>query len=130
MLKKYAQALGIWCLIVPLAILNGGLREYVLVGLGKAALPLSGVILSACILAVALWLIPKIKNCTRQDYLAFGAIWFLLTNFFDLRMILAEGGGLSDLLALYDVTAGNLWLLVVIVTALAPYLAAKWRHKI
>ena len=130
MVKKYAQALGIWCLIIPLAILNGGLREMVLVKLGRAALPLSGVLLSACILAVALWLIPKIKGCTRGDYLAFGALWFVLTNGFDLRMNLAEGGGLSELLALYDVTTGNLWLLVVIVTALAPYLAAKWRHKI
>lgn len=130
MLKKYAQAMGIWCLIIPLAILNGGLREMVLVKLGSAALPLSGVILSACILAIALWLIPKIKHCTRGDYLAFGALWFVLTNGFDLRMILAEGGGLRELLALYDVTSGNLWLLVVIVTALAPYLAAKWRHKI
>ncbi len=130
MVKKYAQALGIWCLIIPLAILNGGLREMVLVKLGRAALPLSGVLLSACILAVALWLIPKIKDCTRGDYLAFGVLWFVLTNGFDLRMILAEGGGLSELLALYDVTTGNLWLLVVIVTALAPYLAAKWRRKI
>lgn len=78
----------------------------------------------------SLWLIPKIKDCTRGDYLAFGVLWFVLTNGFDLRMILAEGGGLSELLALYDVTTGNLWLLVVIVTALAPYLAAKWRRKI
>lgn len=129
MLKKYAQALGIWCLIIPLAIVNGGLREVVLVKLGRAALPLSGVLLSACILAVAWWLIPKIKNCTRGDYLAFGAIWFVLTNCFDLRLILAEGGGWRELLALYDVTTGNLWLLVVVVTALAPYLAAKWRGR-
>lgn len=39
MVKKYAQALGIWCLIIPLAILNGGLLEMVLVKLGRRLCP-------------------------------------------------------------------------------------------
>ena len=54
LIKKYAQAVLIWILIIPLAILNGGLRENVLNKLGDIALPLSGIILSLCILLVAL----------------------------------------------------------------------------
>lgn len=62
MVKKYMQAIGIWFLIIPLAILNGGFRESVLVKLGDIALPLSGIILSACIFIVAYVFIPKIKT--------------------------------------------------------------------
>ena len=42
-MKKYLQAVAIWFLIIPIAILNGVLREKVLIKLGIAALPLSGI---------------------------------------------------------------------------------------
>ena len=45
-MKKYTIAFLIWVMIIPIAILNGGFREYVLVKLGMLALPLSGIILS------------------------------------------------------------------------------------
>ena len=48
-MKKYVFAFLIWVMIIPIAILNGGFREYVLVKLGGLALPLSGIILSICI---------------------------------------------------------------------------------
>lgn len=64
-MKKYVYAFLIWVMIIPIAILNGGLREYVLVKLGNLALPLSGIILSLCIFVVA-YLLPKIKNCTKE----------------------------------------------------------------
>lgn len=35
MVKKYGTAILIWMLLIPIAILNGGLREYVLVSLNK-----------------------------------------------------------------------------------------------
>ena len=47
-------------MIIPIAILNWGFREYVLVNLGVLALPLSGIILSVCIFIVAYLLVPII----------------------------------------------------------------------
>lgn len=41
-MKRYLQAADIWCLIVPLSILNGELREKVLTHLGDIALPVGG----------------------------------------------------------------------------------------
>ena len=73
-MKKYVYAFLIWVMIIPIAILNGGLREYVLVKLGNLALPLSGIILSLCIFVVAYLLVPKIKNCTKKDYIIFGVM--------------------------------------------------------
>ena len=62
-MKKYIQAVLIWILIIPIAILNGVLRESVFNKLGSIALPLSGIILSICIFVMAFLLIPTIKNC-------------------------------------------------------------------
>ena len=129
-LKKYVQIIGIWFLIIPLAIINGGLRENILIKLGSIALPLSGIILSICIFIVAYLLIPKIKNCTRRDYIIFGIIWFILTNLFDLLMYISEGGGIEELLNSYNFLKGNLWILVVITTFISPIMVSKIRKKV
>lgn len=47
------MAILIWIMIIPIAILKGGFREYVLVKIGIFAPPLSGIILSVCIFEVA-----------------------------------------------------------------------------
>ncbi|MBP7097691.1 MAG: hypothetical protein KBA74_03280 [Prevotella sp.] len=118
---KYFKAFLVWLIIVPIAILNGGLREYVLSGLGAIAMPLSGIILSICIFIIAYLSIPKIKNCNKLDYIIFGIIWFILTNLFDYIMIIKSGKGISQLISQYDFTNGNLWTLVVISTLVAPW---------
>ncbi|MEE0265458.1 MAG: hypothetical protein UD936_07515 [Acutalibacteraceae bacterium] len=128
-MKKYLSAIIVWILIIPLAIINGGLRENVLNNLGEIALPLSGIILSICIFGVAFLLIPRIKNCKKRDYFIIGAIWFILTNLFDLSMILSEGGSFTDLLKSYNFLTGNLWVVVVLTTLLAPVIVAKIKKK-
>ena len=90
-MKKYVFAFLIWVMIIPIAILNGGFREYVLVNLGVLARPLSGIILSVCIFIVAYLLVPKIKNCVKRDYIIFGIMWFILTNLFDLSSYIKAG---------------------------------------
>lgn len=122
-MKKYLQAVAIWFLIIPIAILNGGLRENVLIKLGTAALPLSGIILSICIFVVAFLFIPKIKDCKKTDYIFIGIIWCCLTNLFDLSMFVMDGGGILDLIKQYYFWTGNLWIMVVLSTLSAPILA-------
>lgn len=117
---KYFKAFVAWLIILPIAMLNGGFREYVLSGLGIIAMPLSGIILSVCIFIIAYLLIPKIKNCNKLDYVIFGVMWFILTNLFDYIMIIKSGKGISQLINQYDFTNGNLWTLVVISTLTAP----------
>lgn len=127
---KYIYATLVWLSIVSIAILNGGLRENVLDKyLGCMSNPLSGVILSLCILLVAMWLVPKIKGCKGRDYLFFGVMWVVLTNLFDLTMILKGGGSVSDLVSMYDITTGNLWFVVVLTTFVAPILAGRKKEK-
>lgn len=128
-MSKYLKAILIWITIIPIAILNGGFREYVLVKLGALAHPLSGIILSACIFVVAFFLVPKIKNCRKKDYYIFGCIWFVLTNFFDLIMYVKDGGGFSDLIHAYNFFTGNTWILVVLTTLFAPAVVMKMRNN-
>lgn len=87
-MKKYIMAILIWIMIIPIAILNGGFREYVLV--------------------------PKIKNCVKRDYIILGVIWFILTNLFDLVAYIKDGGGFIDLVQSYNILTGNTWFLVVL----------------
>lgn len=130
MMKRYLQAVAIWIVIIPIAILNGGLRENVLIKLGAIALPLSGILLSLCVFGVAYFLIPKIHSCDKKDYIAFGVIWFVLTNFFDLSIILINDGNFSDLLEAYNFLNGNLWIIVVLTTLLSPITVAKIKNLI
>ncbi len=126
-MKKYIMAILIWIMIIPIAILNGGFREYILVKLGGLALPLSGIILSVCIFIVAYFLVPQIKNCVKRDYIIFGVIWFILTNLFDLVAYIKEGGGFADLLQSYNILSGNTWLIVVLTALLAPIVVMRIR---
>lgn len=124
-MKKYLKAIGIWFLIIPIAILNGALRESVLNKLGNISLPLSGIILSICIFLIAYLLIPKIKNCKRKDYIIFGIIWFILTNLFDLLMYISEGENFLALINSYNFMSGNLWILVCITSLISPIVVYK-----
>ena len=128
-MKKYAIAFLLWVMIIPIAILNGGFREYVLVNLGMLALPLSGIILSVCIFIVAYLLVPKIKNCAKRDYILFGVMWFVLTNLFDLSAYIKSGEGFGGLLESYNIFTGNTWLIVVLSALLSPMLVMKIKEK-
>lgn len=128
--KKYLQAIGIWILIIPLAILNGILEKMCWQYLVPWPDLLRGILLSFLIFAVTYYLIPKIKDCGQKDYIIFGVIWFLLTNIFDLGMFLKNGGWESDLLVPYHFLDGNLWILVPLTTLISPIVVAWMRHLI
>lgn len=128
-MKKYTYAFLIWVIIIPIAILNGGFREYVLVNLGGLARPLSGIILSVCIFIVAYLLVPKMKNCVKRDYIFFGVMWFILTNLFDLSAYIKEGEGFAGLLQSYNIFTGNTWLLVVLTALFAPTIVIKIKEN-
>lgn len=118
----------VWLCFIPVAILNGGLREHVLLHtLGERwALPASGIILSTCIFLITWWLLPRVaRSSTWQDGWRTGTVWALATIAFELAGGLASGSTLSELLAAYNPLTGNLWLLVVATTLLSPVIVTK-----
>lgn len=125
---KILKSLLVWVCFIPVAILNGGLREHVLArALGeKWALPLSGIILSACIFLITWLLLPRtMKALSAKDSLRIGICWFFLTIAFEFVSGLAGGSTITELLAAYNPLTGNLWLLVLATTLLSPVMAGR-----
>ena len=129
MLKK---SILIWLSIIPLAILNGALREKLLINwLGESyAEPVSGIILCLLIFIVSLVFIPRIGKGESKIYLKMGILWIILTIIFETTFGLATGNSFSELMKAYDITTGNLWLIVVVFIGIAPLLIAKIKKYI
>jgi len=129
MLKK---SILIWLSIIPLAILNGALREKLLINwLGESyAEPVSGIILCLLIFIVSLVFIPRIGKGESKIYLKMGILWIILTIIFETTFGLATGNNFSELMKAYDITTGNLWLIVVVFIGIAPLLIAKIKKYI
>jgi len=126
----YVKALAAWFFLVILAILNGTLRVKLLVPLmgEQWAQPLSGVMLSLIILLLAWLVLPWLGPRSNPSLWLIGFLWLGLTLIFEFVFgRLVAGKSWQELLAAYDITTGNLWLLVLVTTAVAPWLATKLR---
>ncbi|MDR5892803.1 hypothetical protein QC820_08220 [Halomonas mongoliensis] len=126
------KSLMIWCGILVLAMANGVLREAVLVPLlgAPAALVLSGVLLSTLIIGVAYLSLPWLQIRRTGQLWLVGAGWLALTLVFEFSFGLWQGKSWPELLDAYTFEGGNLWLVVLAVTALAPRLAARLRGMV
>lgn len=124
------KALSIWLAILLLAILNGPLREVVLVPLlgPVAGLVASGLLLSVLILLVAYLALPWLGVRGAGPLVAIGLGWLVVTLLFEFALGLWQGKPMSVILAAYTFEGGNLWPLVLVVTALAPWIAGRLRR--
>ncbi|MBK9175148.1 MAG: hypothetical protein IPM46_02190 [Flavobacteriales bacterium] len=124
------KAILLWFVLMVLAILNGTVRIKLIIphtGL-TAGLAISTVMLCALIL-LATWLsIRWMGPADAQQAWSIGLLWLGMTLGFEF------GAGhfffkkpWNELLADYDLARGRIWLLVPIVTAMAPWLMAKAR---
>ncbi len=124
------KATGIWLVIVLAAILNGTLREKVLVPMlgASAALPLSGISLAALVFVVSLTFVPFIAASGTRAYVMIGLLWLVLTLLFEFIFgHFVAGKSWQDIAQVFNVKKGDLFLLVLVVTAISPWLAAKIR---
>lgn len=125
-----ARALLVWAGLLVMAVLNGAFRELVL---SPAVGPRTGHVLStlmlcAAILAVTLLTIRWIRPEGAGDAVIIGLSWLFLTLVFEFGFGRLQGKPWSELLLDYDVLQGRIWMLVLVITALAPFLAARARH--
>lgn len=119
-----------WLLVLALAVANGALREAVLLpNFSKpAAYVASGVILSACVFAVAFALSPWMALRDTRRALAVGALWLGLTLAFEFGFGLARGESWGEMLEAYTFKGGNIWPIVLAVTFFAPLIALRGRQ--
>jgi hypothetical protein len=129
----YGRALVMWSCILGLASLNGALRDFGLTPalgdtIGRA---ISTVLLCVLILFVAWLSIGWIGPATGFDAVGVGGLWVFLTLAFEFLVgHYVFGKPWPMLLADYDVSQGRIWILALLVTFCAPFLAARWRELI
>lgn len=123
------KALALWCAILVSAVANGSLREAILIPwLGKApGLVLSGILLSVVILAITLFALPWLGARRLPQLIGIGVGWLVLTLVFEFSFGRFQGKSWSSMLEAYSFRDGNIWPLVLLVTAAAPYIAARFR---
>ena len=127
-LECVIKSLPTWLMIIPLAVLNGALRDFALRSLlGWYALPVSGVLLCGMILLLAWLRVPRFVRGGSRQLVLVGVVWAVLAVIFECMLGIALNRQWVDLAAAYDVSSGNLWLLVVVCVGCAPWLAARMR---
>ena len=124
------RAFAVWVLILLLAVVNGGIREtFISPRTGDAAgHAISTVTLCAAIFGLCWVTIGWIRLSTTRDAWTIGALWLTLTLAFEfLAGHYVFRTSWRQLLADYNVFRGRIWVLVLITTAAAPWLAAQSR---
>ncbi len=119
-----------WIGLVILAILNGALRERVLIpSMGSfAGLIASGIVLSALVFIVACIAMPRLGRFTAGAYWIIGAVWLALTVIFEFGFgLFVERRTMAEVLRAYTFSGGNIWILVLAATLVSPWLAAHAR---
>lgn len=120
------RALVIWLVLLAAAVVNGAFREAVLaprVGKGVAH-ALSTILLSLLILVIGWLTTPWVAPGTLQNAWTVGVMWLALTIAFEfLAGHFLFGRTWTELLADYDLRAGRIWVMVLIVTLMTPVLA-------
>ncbi len=122
------RATVIWLLLLVLAILNGAVREALISPLtGPQVGHVVSTLLLCALVAVTAWLTTRwIASGTRGRALMVGVWWTLLTVAFEfLAGHYLFKDSWQDLLNAYNVARGRIWILVPIVTLLAPV----WAHR-
>jgi hypothetical protein len=105
------------------------LREKVLIpNLGAVpGMVFSGAMLSCLVLAATYLLLPWLGDRVPVHLLLIGVGWLVLTLTFECLFGIFQGKALSEILEAYTFTGGNIWPLVLLVTAVSPLLAARLR---
>ena len=121
------KSILIWLTIIPLAILNGGLRIHILEPMlgEKIANPISCFILCCLIFLVTYIFLHRLGRGTVMQYIMMGLLWILFTIVFETALSLFMGLKFKEIINSYNIAAGNFWLLVVIFIGIVPLLVSK-----
>lgn len=130
MIVLLLKSTALWLLMVVVAVLNGILRDAVLapvIGAG-AALPLSGITLSLLVWLVAYGGVGWVAATRSGVYRAIGLFWVMLTLSFEyLFGHFVAGKSWQEINQVFDLSSGDLFVVVLVVTAVSPVVCARLR---
>ena len=124
---KYLQSFLVWLCFIPAALLTGAFREYVLIKylVTAPATAISVILLSILILLITWLLLPRFVPLNNKESYITGIIWMILTILFEFTSGIGTGVPMKELIAAYNPLSGNLWILVVLTTMLAPTIISR-----
>lgn len=128
----FLRSAAVWLALTVLAILNGSLRESVLIPtLGQAtAFLISGIVLSVLVLLLAQLTIRWLRPHSTAQAWGIGLFWLVLTLAFEFGFgALVQHRSLAQMLQAYTFEGGNIWPVVLAVTLIAPALAYRVRLR-
>ena len=123
-----ARALVVWWILLALAVLNGAIREaWIAPRTGDAAAHgISSLMLCVLILILTRLAIGWLRPSTARDAWTIGGTWVGLTVAFEfLAGHYLFGTPWNRLLEDYNLARGRIWVLVLLTTAAAPWLASN-----
>lgn len=126
------KASVVWFVIALLAIANGIFRETVLVSLlgQNIALPVSGILLSFIVFIITYLFFPFFGKNKTMTYFLVGLQWLVMTLLFEFLFgHYVVGRSWSDILKVFHVMKGNLFIIVLIVSLFSPILVAKIKSR-
>jgi hypothetical protein len=127
------KAASLWLVLLILAVLNGALRERLLIpALGPAGgLIVSGLLLAAAVMFLSIAALPWLGRPGARACWGIGIAWLAATLIFEIVFgRLYAHKTWPELLQAYTFEGGNLWSLVLLVIACAPRAAARIRGSI
>lgn len=133
MANLLSKAIGIWFILLAVAIANAGIRELFLAPVfgGKIALPVSGLLLSLLIFIVSYLTIPFFRVLESRMYFLIGVVWVALTLSFEFLFgHFVAGKPLQEILQVFNINQGNLFVVALMTTLIAPGVSAKLRGLI
>ena len=129
----FARAVLVWLVLLSLAVANGALREGLLsprIGSGGGH-AVSTILLSALILLVGWVTVPWIGPRSIQESWLVGLTWMGLTVAFEfLGGHFLFGRSWALLFADYNLLAGRIWVMVLIVSLITPVVAYTRRGSV
>ena len=123
----------IWLVIALMAIINGILRENVLIpNLGPhIAIPASGMMLSILVFIVTYLSFPLFGKHHTFSYLFIGVQWVFMTLLFEFIFgHYVMGKSWSTLLQVFDIRKGDLMIVVLLVSLISPLFVARIKNNI
>ena len=127
------KACVIWVLLLALAVGNAAAREKLFEHWfePRLALLLSGVSLSILIFLATLLSVRWLKARTVAQYWLVGVLWLIMTVLFEFLFgHYVAGHSWETLWQAYQFPLENLWLLVLFVILVSPYLSARLRRLV
>jgi len=124
------KAAILWFIIALFAIANGIFRESFLEPyLGDTlALPLSGITLSMMIVTITFFSFRLIQNHSSSTYLYIGLQWVIMTLIFEFIFgHFVMGISWQELLQVFNIFEGNLFILALLISLFSPLLVSRVR---